>query len=116
MRLRPVQSAQQCLTSKPSFAEKREFNSLQVWDPFAQVRFLATRLLFIAFWATGGMSSPYRARTPGRYRSSPATYLEEETSFRGLDLINFGVEGFLEPFDVDRALAYLVIWSCAQTA
>ena len=57
------------------------------------------------------MSSPYRARTPGRYRSSPATYLEEETSFRGLDLINFGVEGFLEPFDVDRALAYLVMRS-----
>ena len=28
MRLRPVQSAQQCLTSKPSFAEKREFNFL----------------------------------------------------------------------------------------
>ena len=84
---------------------------MQVWDPFAQVRFLATRLLFIAFWATGGMSSPYRARTPGRYRSSPATYLEEETSFRGLDLINFGVEGFLEPFDVDRALAYLIMRS-----
>ena len=57
------------------------------------------------------MSSPYRARTPGRYRSSPATYLEEETSFRGLDLINFGVEGFLEPFDVDRALAYLIMRS-----
>ena len=43
MRLRPVQSAQQCLTSKPSFAEKREFNSLHE----------AFRLVWLAFCMCG---------------------------------------------------------------